>query len=298
LRALKKESADPSIQKLKDANYVIGYNEGLLLKDSHYILNYSQFSQGIKDGFYSSAKKNLLDKKESIIKTYITTLIQQKKPSNIGSFSYIIGIDYGKDFFMKFFPLKLSSFVKGVKEALEGKKSPFNKNETALINIFYDKAEELRKKNNNNSTLFVSSQKDFYKLNDSISYKTVKDGKGSLLSDLTPNDSLKIIFLIKDENASVINRSEDQKDGDLFFYKNLTPYMKQALSVMKEGGQKIFYIPIKLLYQPKLKKTVSDSKNLAILDITVVKVNKEKRSDSKEKKISQRDVHGEKNKKS
>jgi FKBP-type peptidyl-prolyl cis-trans isomerase FkpA len=164
--------------------------------------------------------------------------------------SYALGIDFGTNFGSSGIQFDYKSFIQGLGDVLEGKKTKITPEEaaekvqTAYLALMNKQTEPFRQI----EALFLeeNAKKEGVKVTDSgLQYEVISEGTGARPQ---PTDTVKVNYEGTLTNGNVFDSSYSRGEPVEFPLNQVIPGWTEGIQLMSEGSNYRFYIPSGLAY--------------------------------------------------
>ena len=178
-------------------------------------------------------------------------------PLNMKDAGYSIGYDVGKTFIKQEIEIDKDSFIKGFRDAIDGKKADLNDTDmkTVMTNFqmkMYEKQQlkhqavsEANKTKGDNFRKEFKTQESVVELPSGILYKILKKGDGAIPKD---TDSLVANYIGKFIDGKEFDNSYKRGEPITFVSSDVIPGWTEIFRIMPAGSKWIVVIPPDLAY--------------------------------------------------
>lgn len=187
--------------------------------------------------------------------------------------SYVLGYSIGENLRNNGIEVNHDLFVKGLSEAMNGKKSPFSKAESkALMMNLQRSLKDARLKNNlkrGEKFLQENSLKDgVVQIGSGLQYKVLKAGKGKRPRR---TDRVSVHYTGSLISGKVFDSSYRRGKPTTFKVNGVIKGWQEALQLMSEGSKWKLFIPAKLAYGERGAGPIGPGETL-IFDVELIKI--------------------------
>ncbi|TNC80345.1 MAG: peptidylprolyl isomerase [Oleiphilus sp.] len=194
--------------------------------------------------------------------------------------SYGFGLMLGKRMTNDLPDLNVDTFIKGVKDAVEGKAAMMTDEEIGqLLNEYQreqqqkqmEQVQQLSEENKKTGTAFLEENKNkegVVTLESGLQYKIIKEGKGIQPG---PSDTVRVHYTGSLINGTVFDSSVDRGEPVSFPVNGVIQGWTEALQLMPQGSKWQLFIPADLAYGPNGNRSIGPNETL-LFDVELLEV--------------------------
>lgn len=194
--------------------------------------------------------------------------------------SYGFGLMLGKRMTNDLPDLNVDTFIKGVKDAVEGKAAMMTDEEIGqLLNEYQreqqqkqmEQVQQLSEENKKTGTAFLEENKNkegVVTLESGLQYKVIKEGKGIQPG---PSDTVRVHYTGSLINGTVFDSSVDRGEPVSFPVNGVIQGWTEALQLMPQGSKWQLFIPADLAYGPNGNRSIGPNETL-LFDVELLEV--------------------------
>lgn len=194
--------------------------------------------------------------------------------------SYGFGLMLGKRMTNDLPDLNVDTFIKGVKDAVEGKAAMMTDEEIGqLLNEYQreqqqkqmEQVQQLSEENKKTGTAFLEENKNkegVVTLESGLQYKVIKEGKGIQPG---PSDTVRVHYTGSLINGTVFDSSVDRGEPVSFPVNGVIQGWTEALQLMPQGSKWQLFIPADLAYGPNGSRSIGPNETL-LFDVELLEV--------------------------
>jgi len=192
-----------------------------------------------------------------ILVVFSNTTYSQSPKTGKEKLSYAVGANTAKNWQRESADIDLNAYIKGLKDALDGKTLPMTDQEiTDSVKAYNQenmdramaKMKKLAEKNKNDGEAWLEANKKrpgVIVLSDGLQYKVVKEGTGK---KPTLEDTVTVNYRGMLINGTVFDETYKRGTPATFSPTQLIPGLSEGLQLMKVGSKYEIYIPSNLAY--------------------------------------------------